>query len=353
MSAHEDAPIMWPAQMRSKEETGEILANRFVAPRSNISHESNESLNSTNLVASMESNPMERRRNHKISYEDMLKRQVKQFTMKDQSIGNDQKYDGISNYAFDQTIRRSDQSESEFISNGVDQTVQLPAQSVNNTEENIVTLCPQANSDPRYSQSTSSFEIRLSNDNLSCKTDEGSLGVVGNPKPIVTRQKPPVPPRKPTVAPKNVAPKKSVRFSDNVSLVACTDDVPRPIDYVAYAVSYLQRQNKGQTIKCPTAASTPDLDQCPKSSNISSALRTKSNVDDVNVVGSTSSLSEDDSDFCDNTSDVSDGDSEGTMIEGGSGRVRCSLCHKKWVDLSVVFCSDCNFYMSKFEQVTL
>lgn len=148
--------------------------------------------------------------------------------------------------------------------------------------------------------------------------------------------------------------KKSVSFSDNVALIASTEEVPsKAVDYVEYVTSFLRKR----TNDLKSFEATDDRNSQTGSSSRGSLLsesrsnssgsRTNSNV---SVPESSGSSGDRDSDFYENDGSIcSEEDSEGTTVDE-TGRIRCSLCHKRWIDTSETYCKDCSFYMSKFQK---
>jgi len=112
-------------------------------------------------------------------------------------------------------------------------------------------------------------------------------------------------PPPPEILPKvTSSPKKSVTFSDEVVLVACAEEdiddyVPNPLLERIY---FQANKNKSEQ------------------------------------------LSEDSDKECNYDS------SDSPPNETSEQTVPCNLCHKKQVDISAVYCADCAFYMSRFQQ---
>jgi len=121
--------------------------------------------------------------------------------------------------------------------------------------------------------------------------------------------------------------KKTVTFSDNIELVASAADVTDPVDYMLYAAS-IGRQANSTSVSPSTADSVPT---------------TKNGVDTPSICCTNS-----DNDIVNDSSDETDDEKS----EAPSGRVRCSLCRQKWVELTDTYCSDCSFYLSRLQMST-
>lgn len=144
--------------------------------------------------------------------------------------------------------------------------------------------------------------------------------------------------------------KKSVSFSDSIALIASAEEVlpQQKIDYIEYATSFLRkRANNLQSYKMADDQNS-NAETCSHGS-FPSESRPESNISLPE--SSESIINQDkDSDFYKNelSSECSENDSEGTTVDE-SGKIRCNLCQKRWIEISEVYCRDCHFYMSKFQ----
>lgn len=144
---------------------------------------------------------------------------------------------------------------------------------------------------------------------------------------------------------KKMRTKKSVTFSDSVTLIVDDDDdndLPENglIDYVEDATSFLQKRSQNGTIftRSITSGNSTDV------STVSSGSKFYSDADETNFhVNEESSFYK-----VECSGEISETDSEGTMVDE-VGKVKCSLCQKRWVDMTETYCRDCHFYMSKLQ----
>ena len=130
--------------------------------------------------------------------------------------------------------------------------------------------------------------------------------------------------------------KKSVTFSDSISLIAEKEDIeepPQEVDYMAYVQNLLAHKKKGSMTK---ATSNPDLTR-PKYEDPKEALALRNGYD---------------SDFDEDTSDSENSVENSDPNNGNSSHVRCNLCRKRVIDVNDLYCTDCKFYMSKFQPQT-
>lgn len=151
--------------------------------------------------------------------------------------------------------------------------------------------------------------------------------------------------------------KKNVSFSDSIALIASAEEMLlQKADYVEYTTSFLQKRTKGlqsyevKGDKNSRAKTSSHGSLSSESLSSFSGSTSNSNVSIPESSSSSGNTHDRDSDFYENdlSSECSENDSEGTTIDE-SGRNRCSLCHKRWVDSSEVYCKDCYFYLSKFQ----
>ncbi len=138
--------------------------------------------------------------------------------------------------------------------------------------------------------------------------------------------------------------KKSVTFSDSISLIAEKEDLnlqqQQPeIDYMAYVQNLLAHKKRGVLIK---ATSNPDLTK-PKFADPKEAEALRNGYD-----------SDFDEDTSDSENSVENNEASGGSKSGGGGgsAVRCNLCRKRVIDVNELYCTDCKFYMSKFQPQT-
>ena len=121
-------------------------------------------------------------------------------------------------------------------------------------------------------------------------------------------------------------PPKRVTFCENIALIVEKDDVSSEIDYVAYVSQILTKKTPPPVVSSkPCSSSTEDC------------------LPPVMVEPKCSTGY--DSDF---DEDTSDSDTEPTG-QADSERVRCSLCRKKLIEVSSIYCEDCSYYMAKFQ----
>lgn len=129
-------------------------------------------------------------------------------------------------------------------------------------------------------------------------------------------------------AKKRRAPKKSVTFSDKVVLVACAGDedndfIPNPLLERVYKQHFMQN---AQTDVAPSANSELDQKSKPVKDctgvESSSPPETRHHTQDANH----------------------------TLGLKASNQLPCHLCHKKTVESPNLYCPDCAFYMSRFQQ---
>ena len=128
--------------------------------------------------------------------------------------------------------------------------------------------------------------------------------------------------------------KKSVTFSDSISLIAEKEDFeqeqPPEIDYMAYVQNLLAHKKKGVMTK---ATSNPDLTR-PKYEDPKEAEALRNGYD---------------SDFDEDTSDSENSVENNDPKAADNSHVRCNLCRKRVIDVNDLYCTDCKFYMSKFQ----
>ena len=132
--------------------------------------------------------------------------------------------------------------------------------------------------------------------------------------------------------------RKSVSFSDNIALIACIEDTePDEIDYMAYVEALEKRQAPMATKETQDDLALLKIGQGHEV------------IEDSNHISQTDLSSTDvnaktgyDSDFDEDTSDsASETDTSDVNL--------CNLCQKRVIDSPEVYCSDCQFYMSRFQ----
>ena len=152
--------------------------------------------------------------------------------------------------------------------------------------------------------------------------------------PMVEKPKTPKPVLKKKSGKKSRKMKKSVTFSDSISLIAEKEDFeqeqPPEIDYMAYVQNLLAHKKKGVMTK---ATSNPDLTR-PKYEDPKEAEALRNGYD---------------SDFDEDTSDSENSVENNDPKAADSSHVRCNLCRKRVIDVNDLYCTDCKFYMSKFQ----
>ena len=156
--------------------------------------------------------------------------------------------------------------------------------------------------------------------------------------PMVEKPKTPKPVLKKKSSKKSrKALKKSVTFSDSISLIAEKEDIEEPsqeVDYMAYVQNLLAHKKRGAMTK---ATSNPDLTR-PKYEDPKEALALRNGYD---------------SDFDEDTSDSENSvENNDPNSPGNNNHVRCNLCRKRVIDVNDMYCTDCKFYMSKFQPQT-
>ncbi|KFM69586.1 hypothetical protein X975_18155, partial [Stegodyphus mimosarum] len=122
-------------------------------------------------------------------------------------------------------------------------------------------------------------------------------------------------------AKKRRGPKKSVTFSDKVVLVACAGDedndfIPNPLLERVYKQHFMQKPNSTD-VQSPSSNEHGANSGSPKDIPVSESL---------SPVASTSDLPK------------------------PCSQSPCNLCHKKMVDSPKLYCPDCAYYMSRFQQ---
>jgi hypothetical protein len=129
--------------------------------------------------------------------------------------------------------------------------------------------------------------------------------------------------------------KKSVTFSDNIELVASANDAEETVDYMTYALGIQQQQ---QAHFKPAAS--PVLKHALHSSSSMETFHPLT----VDAIQPTTATAQD-------ADRLSADDSDDAELDDASadGRVRCSLCRHKWIELSDTYCPDCSAYMSRLQ----
>lgn len=122
---------------------------------------------------------------------------------------------------------------------------------------------------------------------------------------------------------KKRGPKKSVTFSDKVVLVACAGDedndfIPNPLLERVYKQHFMQ-------------SSQPDIAPASSSDHDQNSRSMKDSISGESLL----------------TSDNKHHNQEGPKA---SNQSPCHLCHKKTVEAPNLYCPDCAFYMSRFQQ---
>ena len=154
---------------------------------------------------------------------------------------------------------------------------------------------------------------------------------------LVKKPKTPKPVLKKKSGKKSRKMKKSVTFSDSISLIAEKEDIEQQqqpeMDYMAYVQNLLAHKKKGVMTK---ATSNPDLSR-PKYEDPKEAEALRNGYD---------------SDFDEDTSDSENSVENSDPNNRGNNHVRCNLCRKRVIDVNDLYCTDCKFYMSKFQPQT-